>query len=93
MYRTQKYIVRRWLLDEQKRVDGRQMDQMRPLAAEIDLLPRVHGCLLYTSLKRFKDDVKEVADGYDFGMTLEKFNDVKEGDVLEAFTMEEYKED
>ena len=46
-----------------------------------------------SSLKRFKDDVKEVADGYDFGMTLEKFNDVKEGDVLEAFTMEEYKED
>ena len=37
--------------------------------------------------------MKEVADGYDFGMTLEKFNDVKEGDVLEAFTMEEYKED
>ncbi len=46
-----------------------------------------------SSLKRFKDDVKEVADGYDFGMTLEKFNDVKEGDVLEAFTMEEYRED
>ena len=46
-----------------------------------------------SSLKRFKDDVKEVADGYDFGMTLEKFNDVKEGDVLEAFIMEEYKED
>ena len=48
MYRTQKYIVRRWLLDEQKRVDGRQMDQMRPLAAEIDLLPRVHGSGMFT---------------------------------------------
>ncbi|MDC0700489.1 translation initiation factor IF-2, partial [Blautia wexlerae] len=45
------------------------------------------------SLKRFKDDAKEVAEGYDCGITLEKFNDVKEGDVLEAFIMEEYKED
>ncbi len=45
------------------------------------------------SLKRFKDDAKEVAEGYDCGITLEKFSDVKEGDVLEAFIMEEYKED
>jgi translation initiation factor IF-2 len=44
------------------------------------------------SLKRFKDDVKEVAEGYDCGIGLEKYNDIKEGDVLEAFTMEEYKE-
>ena len=44
------------------------------------------------SLKRFKDDVKEVADGYDCGIGLERFNDVKEGDVLEAFTVEEYRE-
>ncbi len=44
------------------------------------------------SLRRFKDDVKEVADGYDCGICLEKFNDVKEGDVLEAFMMEEYRE-
>ena len=42
------------------------------------------------SLKRFKDDVKEVAEGYDCGIGLEKYNDIKEGDVLEAFTMEEY---
>lgn len=48
MYKTQKYIVRRWLLDEQKRVDGRKMDQMRPLAAEVDLLPRVHGSGMFT---------------------------------------------
>lgn len=48
MYKTQKYIVRRWLLDEQKRVDGRTMDQMRPLAAEVDLLPRVHGSGMFT---------------------------------------------
>jgi polyribonucleotide nucleotidyltransferase len=48
MYKTQKNIVRRWLLDEQKRVDGRTMDQMRPLAAEVDLLPRVHGSGMFT---------------------------------------------
>ncbi|NCC02030.1 MAG: translation initiation factor IF-2, partial [Clostridia bacterium] len=41
------------------------------------------------SLKRFKDDVKEVATGYECGMSLEKFNDVKEGDQLEVFIMEE----
>ena len=44
------------------------------------------------SLRRFKDDVKEVADGYECGVTLEKFSDVKEGDVYEAFRMEEYRD-
>lgn len=48
MYKTQKYVVRRWLLDEKKRVDGRGMDDMRPLAAEVDLLPRVHGSGMFT---------------------------------------------
>ena len=48
LYLTQKYVVRRWLLDEQKRVDGRGMDDMRPLAAEVDLLPRVHGSGMFT---------------------------------------------
>ena len=48
MYKTQKNVVRRWLLDEQKRVDGRAMDQMRPLAAEVGLLPRVHGSGMFT---------------------------------------------
>ena len=41
------------------------------------------------SLKRFKDDAREVAENYECGMTVEKFNDIKEGDVIEAFTMEE----
>ena len=41
------------------------------------------------SLKRFKDDAKEVAQGYECGVGLEKFNDIKEGDILEAFIMEE----
>ena len=44
------------------------------------------------SLRRFKDDVKEVADGYDCGITLEKFSDIKQGDILEAYEMEEYRE-
>lgn len=43
------------------------------------------------SLKRFKDDVKEVAEGYEFGIGLKNFNDIKEGDILEAFTIEEVK--
>ena len=45
-----------------------------------------------SSLKRFKDDVKEVAEGYECGITLEKFSDIKEGDILEAFYMEEYRD-
>lgn len=48
MYRAQKSIVRRWLLDEQKRVDGRKMDEIRPLAAEVAILPRAHGSGLFT---------------------------------------------
>ncbi len=44
------------------------------------------------SLRRFKDDVKEVADGYDCGITLEKFADIKQGDILEAYEMEEYRD-
>ncbi len=43
LYKIQKQIVRRWLLDEQKRVDGRRMDQIRPLAAEVKLFNRTHG--------------------------------------------------
>lgn len=43
------------------------------------------------SLKRFKDDVKEVASGYECGIMIEKFNDIKEGDVIEAYTMEAVK--
>ncbi|MBV7274906.1 translation initiation factor IF-2 [Clostridium sp. PL3] len=43
------------------------------------------------SLKRFKDDAKEVASGYECGLSIEKFNDIKEGDIVEAYTMEEIK--
>lgn len=44
------------------------------------------------SLRRFKDDVKEVAQGYECGIGLEKFADIKEGDIFEAFIMEEYRD-
>ena len=63
-------------------------------------IPKNAGCRLirnsivvYTgklsSLKRFKDDVKEVKQGYDCGMTIENFNDIKIGDIIECFIMEE----
>ena len=45
------------------------------------------------SLKRFKDDVKELASGYEGGMTLDKFNDIKEGDVFESYILKEVKKD
>ena len=48
LYKLQKFIVRRWLLDEGKRVDGRGIDEIRPLNAEIDLLSRVHGSGMFT---------------------------------------------
>ena len=47
-YKMQKQIVRRWLLDEGKRVDGRGINEIRPLAAEVGILPRVHGSGLFT---------------------------------------------
>lgn len=46
-----------------------------------------------SSLQRFKDAVKEVSAGYECGIGLEKFNDLKEGDILESFIIEEYRED
>lgn len=48
LYKLQKYVVRRWLLDDGKRVDGRGINEIRPLTAEVGLLPRVHGSGLFT---------------------------------------------
>ena len=48
MYKLQKYVVRRWLLDDGKRVDGRGINEIRPLASEVGLLPRVHGSGMFT---------------------------------------------
>ena len=48
VYKIQKKIVRRWLLEDGKRVDGRRLDQIRPLSSEVGLIPRVHGSGLFT---------------------------------------------
>lgn len=48
MYLVQKHVVRDWLKNEKKRVDGRGIDEIRPLNAQIDLLPRVHGSGMFT---------------------------------------------
>ncbi|MBR4033784.1 MAG: polyribonucleotide nucleotidyltransferase, partial [Clostridia bacterium] len=48
IYKIQKKIVRRWLLVDKKRVDGRRMDQIRPLGSEVGILPRTHGSGLFT---------------------------------------------
>ncbi len=48
IYKIQKKIVRRWLLVDRKRVDGRRMDEIRPLTAEVGILPRVHGSGMFT---------------------------------------------
>ena len=48
MYKLQKFVVRRWLLDEGKRVDGRGINDIRPLNAQVDLLSRVHGSGMFT---------------------------------------------
>ena len=48
LYKLQKYVVRRWLLDDGKRVDGRGINEMRPLDAQVDLLPRTHSSGMFT---------------------------------------------
>ena len=48
LYLIQKHVVRSWLKDEKKRVDGRGIDEIRPLDAKVDLLPRVHGSGMFT---------------------------------------------
>jgi translation initiation factor IF-2 len=45
------------------------------------------------SLKRFKDDAKEVAQGFECGLTIENYNDIKEGDIVEGYIMEEVERD
>ena len=78
LYKTQKFVVRRWLLDEQKRVDGRAMDQMRPLAAEVDLLPRVHGSGMFTR-------------GQTQVLTVATLGPVSDQQLLDGIDQEEFK--
>lgn len=78
MYKTQKYIVRRWLLDEQKRVDGRKMDEIRPLAAEVGVIPRVHGSGMFTR-------------GQTQVLTIATLGPVSDQQMLDGIDDEEYK--
>ncbi|MGN0550305.1 MAG: polyribonucleotide nucleotidyltransferase [Acutalibacteraceae bacterium] len=78
MYKTQKYVVRRWLLDEQKRVDGRGMNDIRPLASEVSLLPRTHGSGLFTR-------------GQTQVLTVATLGPVSDQQMLDGIDTEEYK--
>lgn len=78
MYKIQKYIVRRWLIDEQKRVDGRKMDELRPLAAEAGILPRVHGSGMFTR-------------GQTQVITVATLGPVSDEQILDGIDNEEYK--
>lgn len=78
MYRLQKKIVRTWLLKDKKRVDGRGMDEIRPLAAEVGLLPRVHGSGLFTR-------------GQTQVLTIATLGPVRDQQMLDGIDNEEYK--
>jgi len=78
LYKLQKTIVRRWLLDEGKRVDGRAIQQLRPLASEVGLLPRAHGSGLF---KRGQTQVMTVA-------TLGALGDAQ---IIDGLDNEEYR--
>ena len=80
IYKIQKKIVRRWLLVDKKRVDGRRMDQIRPLAAEVGLLPRVHGSGLFT---RGQTQVLSI-------VTLGAMSDAQQLDGLDEETEKRY---
>ena len=80
LYKLQKHVVRTWLLEEQKRVDGRGMDEIRPLAAEVDLLPRVHGSGMFT---RGQTQVLSIA-------TLGPISDEQRLDGIDEVTSKRY---
>ena len=80
VYKIQKKIVRRWLLVDKKRVDGRDMNTIRPLGAEVDLLPRVHGSGMFT---RGQTQVLTVA-------TLGVLSDAQELDTIDEETSKRY---
>ena len=80
IYKIQKKIVRRWLLVDKKRVDGRRMDQIRPLASEVGVLPRTHGSGLFT---RGQTQVLTVA-------TLGTLNEAQMLDGIDSETTKRY---
>ena len=78
LYQTQKHVVRRALLDEGKRVDGRGLHDLRPLAAEVGLLPRVHGSGMFTR-------------GQTQVLTVATLGTMREAQLLDGIDNEEYK--
>ncbi|MBQ9429241.1 MAG: polyribonucleotide nucleotidyltransferase [Clostridia bacterium] len=80
IYKIQKKIVRRWLLEDGKRVDGRRLDEIRPLAAEVGLIKRVHGSGLFT---RGQTQVLTIA-------TLGSMDDKQELDGIDPETEKRY---
>lgn len=80
LYLIQKHVVRAWLKDEHKRVDGRGIDDIRPLNAEVDLLPRVHGSGMFT---RGQTQVLSIA-------TLAPLSDAQKLDGIDEETEKRY---
>ncbi len=78
IYKIQKKIVRRWLINDKKRVDGRRMDEIRPLAAEVDLLPRTHGSGMFTR-------------GQTQVLTIATLGTLSDSQMLDGIDMEESK--
>jgi len=78
MYKLQKFVVRRWLLDDGKRVDGRGIDEIRPLYAEVGILPRVHGSGLF-------------ARGQTQVLTIATLGPIRDAQILDGIDGEESK--
>ena len=78
MYKLQKFVVRSWLINDKKRVDGRGIDEIRPLAAEVGLLPRAHGSGLFTR-------------GQTQVLTVATLGQLRDGQILDGIDDEEVK--
>ena len=78
VYKLQKYVVRRWILDDAKRVDGRNLNEIRPLSAEVGLLPRTHGSGMFTR-------------GQTQVLTVATLGSVSENQLIDGIDVEETK--
>lgn len=78
LYKLQKHVVRRWMLDEHKRVDGRGLEEIRPLSAEVGILPRTHGSGLFSR-------------GQTQVLTVATLGAVRDQQMLDGIDEEEYK--
>ena len=78
MYKLQKFVVRSWLINDKKRVDGRGIDEIRPLASEVGILPRAHGSGLFTR-------------GQTQVLTVATLGQLRDGQILDGIDSEEVK--